>query len=248
MNILIYLVATLFIFVGAGSLLTKSRSPYLRAMTSLEHLAICLSFLTGGILAVALKRWIPLLIGLIVACALRFYFNLSRRHGRLPDSPPLPPSEFANSTAVNRFIDWWISNDSQVREVRDSSTKAMWNEGHRPSECKSVFPAAEDYFRHTFQCQLIQMESASEAEWVNELQNTGRVAFQFLKDEIRVGEEYGVDFKRFNYDVAVRKIVDPDALNNFKYYRLSEILLANQRRLLMWLFHCQFGKWYTPQS
>ena len=62
------------------------------------------------------------------------------------------------------------------------------------------------------------------------------------------GEEYGVDFKRFHYDAAVRKIADTDALNDFKYYRLSEILLSNQRRLLMWLFHCRFGKWYTPKS
>ena len=69
-----------------------------------------------------------------------------------------------------------------------------------------------------------------------------------VKEEIRVGEEYGVDFERFHYKTAVNQIGDSDALNAFKHFLLSEILLSNQRRLLMWLFHSRFGKWYTLQS
>lgn len=247
MSYIINAVSALFIFVGACGLLTKSRNPTLRKMTPLEHITTSLTFLTTGVLAASMTRWLPILIGLIVLWTLRLIFN-TFRSGRLPDSPPLPSSEFTNPSAVINFIDWWVSNDSQVGEVDKSSTQSMWNEGHRPDECASEFPSAREYFNDAFQRRLKRLQNNSEADWVAELKTTGDASFQFMKNEVDVGEEYGVDFHCFNYEAAVRQITDPDALNSFKHYRLSEILLSNQRRLLMWLFHDQFGKWYTQQT
>ena len=247
MNVLIYVVAAFFIFAGAGSLLTKSRHPTLRTMSPLEHITTSLTLLTAGVLAASMTQWLPIFIGLLVLWTLRLIFNASCG-GRLPDSPPLPSSEFTNPSAVNNFIDWWVSNDPQVSEVAKPSTQSMWNEGHRPDECASEFSSAREYFSDSFQHRLKRLQNNSEADWMAELQSTGDAAFQFMKNEVDVGEEYGVDFNRFNYEAAVRQITDPDALNSFKHYRLSEILLSNQRRLLMWLFHDQFGKWYKPQT
>ena len=247
MNVLIYVVAAVFIFAGAGSLLTKSRNPTLRAMTPLEHIATCLTLVTAGIVAAAMTRWLPILIGLIVLWTLRIIFS-AFRGGRLPESPRLPSREFTNPHAVNDFIHWWISNDPQVSEVENPSTQTMWNEGHRPDECDSDFASATDYFMDAFQRRLTRLQNRCEADWVDDLQNTGNTAFKYLEEEIDIGEEYGLHFERFHYETAVRKITDSEALNSFKHYRLSEILLSNQDRLLMWLFHDQFGKWYTPQS
>jgi len=244
MTILLYIVSALLIIAGL-SVFTKARNPTTAKMSGMAHVLLCLCFLAGGVLAIGTGRWLPILIAVGFAWIIHGVGERKRRQVR----PSLLPVEYPDAEAVGRFMEWWLSNDAQVSEVRRPSTQAIWSEGCRPDEADSqAFTSAEEYFRAAFQDRLVRLQRASEQEWVDELEKTGRQAITFVQTTAEIGEKYGIDFDKFSYQDLDYRIDDSAALRDFKQAFLTETLLSNQRRLLMWLFHDRFGRYYTPQD
>lgn len=244
MNVFIYIISLVLIVAGA-SVFVKKHHPTTAKMGRTEHLLICFFFITGGMSAIVTKRWLPILITLGLVWTIYGLGEHKRRRIR----PILTPQEYSDLRAIKRFMEWWLSNDSQVGEIRRQSTREIWNEGYRPTGiAPDIFSNAEDCFVADFITRLLQLQHASEQEWINHLQETGHQTCSFLETMVKIDEEYNRDSGKFNYRDLDKQITDRDALAKYKQAFLSERHISNQRRLLMWLFHARFGRWYTPQG
>lgn len=243
MEIITYILSVIVTILGVG-FLTNADKTSIGNMSKRERVIISLILITGAGLGIIFK-WYLILIAVVIAASLYNYFEYKRRNKRATISK----NNYKNSQAFNQFLDSWLLYDPQVSEIRRESTYAIWNEGFRPPESNSKhINDPEEYFRQAFKKRLIRLQDATEKEWIDEIEKTGDKSFSFVKTTAEVSEKYGIDPNKFNYKEFDKLITDKSTLNKYKQAFLAERLLSNQRRLLMWLFHERFDKWYTPQN
>ena len=244
MTVFLYIISTILIIAGL-SFVAKARNPTTAKMGKIELFLLCSICTGGGVVAIIIQEWLPIFITFGFVWIIYGYNEYRRRNKK----PILSPEDYNNPEIVDKFLDWWLSNDPQVNEIRKSSTQAIWQEGHHHSEIDSdISINAEEYFRRAIKERLSRLQKASEVVWIKELETTGQKSFAFVKEAAEIGEAYGIEFDKFDFRNIDKQINEKEDNRKFKKAFLLERLLANQRRILMWQFHKHFGRWYTPQS
>lgn len=244
MTILLYTTSIILILAGF-SIVTKALNPTTAKMGRLEHVLICFFFIIGGVSAIITEMWVAIFITIGFVWVVYGFNEYRRRHKK----PSLSFEDYGNNEIVDKFLDWWLSNDPQVSEIRRPSTQVIWHEGYRPLDINSQkYKSAEEYFRGAFKESLLRLQNATEHEWIKELEQSGQKIVSFMHEIVEIKQAYNITMGKFDVRYVDQLISEEEDNQNFKKAFLRERLLSNQRRLLMWQFHEHFGRWYTPQG
>jgi hypothetical protein len=178
---------------------------------------------------------------------LRNLFALRRTRLKRPDIP--------EAKKVSEFVMWFVRNDPQVRTISNPGSNMIFDEGHRPILVNQRYlhslagaKSLAEWFVSKLFIDLNILKEASKAEFEQFIDDLVKSSTRTLSTTMEIGLKYSVDFQNFVYKSEIQKVPEGRERELFQVNYLSDNVLASEVRILAWLYHDYFGKWYKVKE
>ena len=242
MDIVRSIIAALFVLMAFG---------IIARYTTVRRWGLLLGAVTygaAGVLAILLGAWWPLFAGFAVAWMLRVTGSDPPTDLRL-DLPTIERVEVSDPTRVQEYLNWWITNDNEVRLVTSRFIREAWQRGLRrplsvPEDDSWAAPTADEgWFRKTAE-DMQALATASRADFMAHLDGIDALGRQTLMVAGEATLRYDLPPTPPRLATVSDKIPSETELTAYAENYVADTVLSARLRVLAWTYQYWHGERY----
>ena len=203
---------------------------------------------TAGALAIILGAWWPLFVGFAVAWVLRGV-GADPPTDLRPDLPTIERSEVTEDRCLQEYLQWWLTNDNQVRLIMSLFIQDAWRRGLRrptfvPDDGSWMAPTAETAWRLTTASDIRKLATAARDDFVRHLDGIDELGNRTLIAAGETAVKYDLPTNPNDFLSATRSIPTEDERNAYAESFVADAVLSARLRVLAWTFQYWHGERY----
>jgi len=170
----------------------------------------------------------------------------------IPKRPTLNRDQILSFEEVSKFVIWFILNEPFVNTL----SNRIFNDGYRPKTGTQNNPESfaqqiktlPEWFGIKIFIDLNYLKNADESEFKQFIDILDEAGEETLITGGEIAIRYNLNFQNFEYEKEIEKIPLGFEREKFKINLLNDNVYGAEIRILAWLFHEYFGKWYKNKE
>jgi hypothetical protein len=170
-----------------------------------------------------------------------------------PKRPILHKNNIPNFKKVATFVIWFIKHERVVNAITNESNNVIFNEGYRPASGTKNNPESAkhdinnlvEWFTIKLFTDLNMLKDVAQEEFKQFIDMENEVSVKKLLILMELEKKYDINNENFDYNKEIEKIPVGDDREFFKLYKLIDNVSAAETRILVWVYHSFFNKWYV---
>ena len=190
----------------------------------------------------------------VVVAALLVFIGIGIARAQSGNLPGITSKDLPHQDRVAAFVATFIERDSQARELRNRSNRALFAEGYRPKIGVPNDPEAsgqnfsdiQAYFTTKLYLDLNSVSPLNQSTFQSFVDQVGRWADQTIICAGGISIKYDLNIEgRFNFETEFAKVPAGVEREEFKSCWLNDFILGTELRMLYWIYGQLFNAPYV---